>query len=164
MLDDVVEVLKVLPDEVVDPAVLWDCLEGAVNGLVSRCGTTNGDVVDVGDHVLRNLQLKDVCHVVMEDGDSVSPTHWQFGEMEGAVWRLESGVVVGCFGESMFVISNIQVEHSSAGTICKLLGDLFSEGSDTGMLDGDSVEWFETMDGANDVGFFLCYAEPVRVV
>ena len=32
------------------------------------------------------------------------------------------------------------------------------------MLDGDGVEWFETMNWANGVGFFLCYAEPVRVV
>ena len=45
MLDDVVEVLKVLPDEVADPAVLWDCLEGAVGSLVSRCGTLDGDIV-----------------------------------------------------------------------------------------------------------------------
>ena len=36
--DDVVEVLKVLPDEAVDPTVLWDCLEGAVGSLVSRWG------------------------------------------------------------------------------------------------------------------------------
>ena len=59
----------------VDAAVLWDGLEGAVGGLVSCCGTANGDIVDVGDCVLGNLWLKDVCHVVVEDGDSVSPTH-----------------------------------------------------------------------------------------
>ena len=35
---------------------------------------------------------------------------------------------------------------------CELLGDLFGEGSDTGMLDCDGV------------GFFLRYAEPARVV
>ena len=57
-----------LPDEAADPTVLWDCLEGAVSSLVSRCGTSDGDIADVGDRVLRNLQLKDVCHVVMEDG------------------------------------------------------------------------------------------------
>ena len=32
------------------------------------------------------------------------------------------------------------------------------------MLDCDSVEWFETVDGTNGVGFFLCYAKPVRAV
>ena len=86
MLDDVVEVLKVLPDKAADPTVLWDCREGAISGLVSRCGTSDGDIVDVGDRVLGNLWLKDVRHVVMEDGDRVSPTHREFGEMEGAVW------------------------------------------------------------------------------
>ena len=142
-----------LPDEAADPAVLWDCLEGAISSLVSRCRTMNGDVVDVGDRVLGNLQLKDVHYIVVEDGDSVSPTHWEFGETEGAVWHLESGVVVGCFGESTFVVSNVQVEHSATSTTCKLLGDLFHEGGDAGVLDCDGVEGFETVDGTNGVGF-----------
>ena len=97
-------------------------------------------------------------------GDSVSPTHREFGEMEGAVWGLESGVVAGRFGKSAFVVSDIQVEHSSAGTTCELLCNLFSEGSDTGMLDHDGIEGFETMDWVNGISFFLCHAEPVRVV
>ena len=154
-----------LPDKAVNAAVFQDCLEGAIGGLVSRCRTADGDIVDVGDHVLGNLQLKDVHHVIMEDGDCISPTHWQFGETKGAVWCLESGVVVRCFSGCAFVISNIQVKHSSTGTTCKLLGNLFSEtGSDARMLDHDGVEGFETMHWVNDVSFFLCYAEPARVV
>ena len=82
--------------------------------------------------------------------------------MEGAVWCLESGVVTRCFGERAFVISDIQVKHSSAGATCELLGYLFCERCDTGMLDGD--DGFETVDGTNGVGFFLCYTEPVRAV
>ena len=135
MLDDAVEVLKMLPNEAADAAVLQDCLEGVIGGLVSCCGTMDGDIIDVGDRVLGNLQLKDVHHVIMEDGDSVRPTHQEFGEMKGTVWHLESGVVVGCFGKSVFVISDIQVEHSFTGMTCELLGDLFSEGSDAGVLD-----------------------------
>ena len=68
-----------LPNEVVDAAVLWDCLEGAVGGLVSRCGTADGDIVNIGDCVLGNLWLKDMHHVIVEDGDSISPTHREFG-------------------------------------------------------------------------------------
>ena len=75
-----------------------------------------------------------------------------------------STVVVRCFGEHTFIVANIQVEHSSAGMTCELLGDLFSEGSDAGMLDGDSIEGFETVDWVNGIGFFLCYTEPARVV
>ena len=153
-----------LPNEPADSAVLRDCLKGAVGGLVSGCGTSDGDIINVGDHVLGNLWLKDVRYVIVEDGDSISPTHREFGEMKGAVWGLESGVVVGGFGESAFVVSNIQVEHSSAGTTCELLSDLFGEGSDTRVLDRDGVERFKTVDGTNSVGFFLCYAEPARVV
>ena len=156
--------MKMLPNEAADAAVLWDCLEGAVGSLVSRCGTSDGDIVDVGDCVLGNLRLKDVCHVIVEDGDSVSPTHQEFGETEGAIWGLESGVVVGHFGESTFVVSDIQVEHSSTGTTCKLLSNLFGEGSDARMLDCDGVEWFKTVDRTNGIGFFLRYAEPARAV
>ena len=153
-----------LPDEAANATVLQDCLKGAVGGLVSCCGTANGDIVDVGDCVLGNLQLKDVHHIVMEDGDSISPTHQEFGEIKGAIWFLESGVVMGCFSENTFIVSDIQVKHSSTGTTCKLLSDLFSEGSDTGMLDHDGIEGFETMDWVNGVSFFLRYAEPARPV
>ena len=153
-----------LPDEATNAAVLWNCFKGAVRGLVSCCGTSDGDIVNVGDHVLGNLWLKDVCHIVVEDGDHVSPTHREFGEMKGAIWCLKSGVVTRCFGECAFVISNIQVEHSSTGTTYELHSDLFGEGSDAGMLDHDCVEWFETVDGTNGVSFFLRYAEPARVV
>ena len=113
MLDYPVEVLEMLPDEAANAGVFRDCFEGAIGGLVSRRRTSDGDVVDVGDSELGNLWLKDVRHVVVEDGDHVSPTHQEFGEMEGAVRGLESGVVAGCFSESAFVISDIQVEHSS---------------------------------------------------
>ena len=164
MLDDAIDVLKMLPNKMVDAAVFWHGLEGAIGGLVSRCGSADGDIVNVGDCVLGNLWLKDVHHVVMEDGDSISPTHREFGETKGTVWCLESGVVTRCLGEHVFIISDIQVKHSSAGMTCKLLGDLFGEGSDAGMLDRDGIEGFETMDWANGVGFFLRYAEPARAV
>ena len=147
-----------------DATVLQDCLEGAVKGLVSHCGTTDGDIIDVGDRVLGNLQLKDVCHIIMEDGDCISPTHQEFGETKRTIWHLESGVVMGCLGKSAFIVSDIHVEHSSAGTTCELLSNLFGEGHDARMLDGDSVEGFETMDWANGVSFFLHYTEPARVV
>ena len=113
MLDDVVEVLKVLPDEAADAAILWDCFEGAVWGLVSHYRTMNGYIVNVGDCVLGNLWLKDVRHIIMEDGDSVIPTHWEFGETEGAVWCLEGGVVARHFGEHAFIVADIQVKHPS---------------------------------------------------
>ena len=64
-----------LPDEVANTTVFQDGLEGAIGGLVSRCGTSDGDIIDVGDCVLGNLQLKDVRYVIVEDGDHVSLTH-----------------------------------------------------------------------------------------
>ena len=65
-----------LPDKAANATVLQNCFEGAIRGFISRCGTSDGDIVNVGDRVLGNLRLKDVRHVVVEDGDCVSPTHW----------------------------------------------------------------------------------------
>ena len=107
MLDDAVEVLKMLPDKATNATVLQDCLKAVVRGLVSHWGTLDGDIIDVGDCVLGNLRLKDMHHIIMEDGDSVSPTHQEFGETKGAVWCLESGVVIRCFSECTFIISDI---------------------------------------------------------
>ena len=64
----------------------------------------------------------------------------------------------------MFIVSNIQVEHSSAGMTCELLGNLFGEGSDARVLDHDGVEGLKTVDRMNGIGFFLCYAEPARAI
>ena len=164
MLNDAVEVLKVLPNKAVDATILWDGFEGAIGGLVHHYGTTNGYVIDIGYGELGNLWLKDVHHIIVEDGDSVSPTHQEFGEMEHIVRCLEGGVVARHFGNSMFIIANIKVKLSSTGTTCKLLGDLFSERSDTRMLDGNGIEGFETVDWANGISFFLHYAEPARAV
>ena len=122
-----VEVLEVLPDEVVNAAILQDGFEGAIGGLVCRCRATNGDIVDIGDHVLGNLQLKDVHYIVMENGDCISPTHRELGETECDIRCLKGGVVMRCFGKHAFVVANIQVKHSSTGTTCKLLSDLLGE-------------------------------------
>ena len=153
-----------LPDEAVDTTILWDGFDGAIGGLVCRGGAVNGHIVDIGYGVLGNLWLKDVCYVVMENGDCVSPTHREFGETECTIWCLKGGVVVRCFGEHMFIIADIQVKHSSTDLTCELLGDLFSERSDARVLDCDCIEGFEAVDQMKGFSFFFCYAEPVRVV
>ena len=144
----------------VDTTVLQDCFKGAVRGLISHCGTVNGYIVDIGYGVLWNLWLKDVHHVIIEDGDSVSPTHQEFGEMQCTVRCLESGVVAIGFGKRTFVVA----KHSSAGMTCELLRNLVGERSDTRVLDHDGVEGFKTVDRVNNISFFLCYAEPAQAV
>ena len=124
----------------------------------------DGYIIDIGDCVLGNLQLKDVCYIIMENGDCASPTHWKFGEMEHAIWCLKGGVVARCFGEHTFIIAAIQVEHSSTCMTCELLGDLFGEGGEAGVLDSNCVKGFEAVDWANHISFFLCDTEPVQVV
>ena len=149
-----------LPDEAVDAAILQDGFKGAIRGLVCHCGAANGYIINVGYGVLWNLWLKDVCYIVMEDGDCISPTHWEFGEMECTVRCLKGGVVVRCLSEHVFVVADIKVKHSSTSTTCELLSDLFGERGDAGVLDCNCVEGFEGVDQENHIGFFLCYPEP----
>ena len=64
-----------LPDKVADAAVLRDCLEGAVQALIHRCGAVDGHIVDVGNGELGNLQLEDMCDVIVKNWNGVGPTH-----------------------------------------------------------------------------------------
>ena len=75
MLDDVIEVLKMFPDEAVDAAVLQDCLKGAILAPVHSHRATDRDIVYVGNGELGNLWLKDMCDVIMEYQNSVGPAH-----------------------------------------------------------------------------------------
>ena len=70
-----VQVLKMLPDEVEDAIVLRDCPEGATLALIHSHGAVDGHIIDVGNGELGNLQLKDMCDIVMENQNSVGPTH-----------------------------------------------------------------------------------------
>ena len=141
-------------------AILWDGFEGAIGGLVCCGGAANGHIIDIGYGVLGNLWLKDVHYVIMENGNCISSTHQEFGETEHAIWCLKGGVVTRCFSECTLVIANIQVEHSSAGMTCELLGNLFSERSDARVLDHGCIEGFEAVDWMKHFSFFLGYAEP----
>ena len=62
-----------LPDKVVDAAILWDGFKGTIGGLVHGHGATNGHVINVLYSVLGNLQLKD--NVIVEYGYCIGPTH-----------------------------------------------------------------------------------------
>ena len=150
-----------LPDKVADAAVLQDGFEGTVGGLVHGCGAKNGHIINVWYSILGNVWLKDMCNIIVEYGYCICPTHWEFGQTECAIQCLNHGVVARGFSECMLIVAYIQVEHPSTGTTCKLLSNLFSEWSDTGMLDCDAIEGFEAMDWVKGFSLFLGYAEPV---
>ena len=83
-----------LPDEAADAAVLQDCLEGAIWPLIHSCGAMDGHVVNVGNVELRNLWLKDMCDIIMENRNSIGPTHGQLRKAECTIRRLEHCIIV----------------------------------------------------------------------
>ena len=60
-----------LPNEAVNATILWDGFKGAIRGLVRCCRTTDGYIVNIWYGELVNLQLKDVCHVIVEMGTAL---------------------------------------------------------------------------------------------
>ena len=76
MLDNAVEVLKMFPNEMADPAVFRNGFKGSIIALVCGHGTMDGYIVYVGYNELGNLQLKDMHNIIVEYWYFVSPTHW----------------------------------------------------------------------------------------
>ena len=77
---------------------------------------------------------------------------------------MKGSVITRCFSEGAFIVAYVEVKHSSAGTTCELLGNLFGEWGNTRVLDGDGIERFEAVDWAKGFSFFLGYTEPAQTV
>ena len=76
-LDDTMDGLEVLPNEVTDARVLWNCLEASVSGLISRLRTFDRNVVSERLSPIGNLRWQDVSDVSLKDSGRVGPAHWQ---------------------------------------------------------------------------------------
>ena len=70
-------------------------------------GAPNGYIINVWDSVLGNLQLKDMCNIIVVYGYCICPTHQGFGQAECAVWCLKCGVVTRGFGKHAFIVAYI---------------------------------------------------------
>ena len=55
----------------------------------------------------------------------------------------------------MLVISDVQVQHTTASMTGEMLADLVCEQGDTGVLNGDFVKWLETVYNAERGAIFL---------
>ena len=75
-LHDLIDILEVLPNEVVNSAILQNCLEDSIIILISRHGAANGYVVNIWNSICWDFRLKDVSYVIMEYGNCVCPSHW----------------------------------------------------------------------------------------
>ena len=70
-----IDILKMLPNEAANSAILWNCLEGSIIVLIGRHGATNRHVVDIWNSIFWNFGLKYVSYVVVKYGNCVRPSH-----------------------------------------------------------------------------------------
>ena len=70
-----IDILKMLPNEATNSAILRNCLEGSIIVSIGRRGATNRHIVDIRNSIFWNFGLKDVGYVVMKYGNRVCPSH-----------------------------------------------------------------------------------------
>ena len=120
-LYDSVEVLEMFPDEAANARIFGNCFVRSIGLDISCRRTFEGNIVDIRNRDMRDFRLQDESDVVVEDRDGVGPTHREGDEALCSERCLECGVVSRAFGDWSFVISDIEVEHSSASAS----GELF---------------------------------------
>ena len=70
-----IDILKMLPNEAANSAILWNCLKGSIVVSIGRHGATNRHVVDIRNSIFWNFGLKDMGYVIMKYGNRVRPSH-----------------------------------------------------------------------------------------
>ena len=70
-----IDILKMLPNEAANSAILQSCLEGSIIVSIGRCGAVNRHIIDIWNSIFWNFRLKDVGYVVMKYGNCVRPSH-----------------------------------------------------------------------------------------
>ena len=70
-----IDILKMLPNEAANSAILQNCLKGSIIVSICRRGAANRHIIDVWNSIFRNFGLKDVGYIVMKYGNRVRPSH-----------------------------------------------------------------------------------------
>src|SRR5882762_7846160 len=100
----------------------------------------------------------------MEYRDRIRPTHGQLNQAEGSEGCLECRVVARAFVDGSLVVAYVEIENTATRAASEVLGELICKWWNTGMLYGDCVEWFETMDDAKRDSPFLKDCKPSRSI
>ena len=70
-----IDILKMLPNEAANSAILQSCLEGSIIVSIGRRGAAYRHIIDIWNSIFQNFGLKDVGYVVMKYGNCVRPSH-----------------------------------------------------------------------------------------
>ena len=70
-----IDILKILPNEAANSAILQNCLEGSIIALIGRRGAVNRHVIDIQNSIFWSFRLKNVSYVVVKYQNCVCPSH-----------------------------------------------------------------------------------------
>ena len=139
-LDDLMNCLKVLPNKSTNSGVLWNGLVDSVRELVLRLRTFDWNIVGEGLSPVRDLWVKDMGNVSLENSQRVSPTHGKYCEMEGAERSVIGSHVSGVLVELTLVKGNIEVESSVDKSSGEVFGNNVSIWRHSSVADCNSIQ------------------------
>ena len=111
VVEDVVDVREVLPDEFVDARVVRNRVVAAAGDLVVRCQALDAAIVHEGPRDVRDLRLEHEGDVIVENGDRVGPALREAHEADRADRGLDRGEVPGRNIYGAVIIPDEEVEH-----------------------------------------------------
>jgi len=92
-MENVMDIHKVLPDELANPIVVRNSLIATLQSLITQCWPFNAAVIHEGPGNIQNLRFQKELHILVENSDSISPTLWETGELNCTDRRLNGGEV-----------------------------------------------------------------------
>jgi hypothetical protein len=162
MVEDAVDVVEVFPDELTDASIGWDS-GVAVRHFITSGWSLDGTVIDKWVGNMRDLGFQDEGDIIMKNGHSISPALRETSEMHSSNRGLNSGEIMRGDVKRAVVIAYKEIQHRVARSTSHAFNKLISEGGDTRVADGDSIEWLEIMDKSKGA-IFLLHTEPVGAV
>jgi hypothetical protein len=162
MVEDAVDIVEVFPNKLMDASIGWD--SGiAVRHFVTSGWCLDGTVINKWAGNMRNLGFQDEGNVIVKNSHSISPALREASETHSSDRGLNSGEITRGDVKRAVVIAYKEIQHGVARSTGHAFNKLISKGGDTGVTDGDSIEWLEIVDKLKGA-IFLLHAEPVGAV
>jgi hypothetical protein len=93
-LHEPIESHEMFPDKPANAGVLGDSFEDTIGAFVAGSWTKSGGIIKERNGVFGYLVFEDVGDISLENGDRVTPSHWNSGDAESTERGLEGGKVV----------------------------------------------------------------------
>jgi hypothetical protein len=163
VVEDAMDILKVLPNELANARVFWNGLVTVIVSFIMNGQPLDGTIVNkqAGDEW--DLGHEEEGDIIMENGYGICPALWKACQSHSTNGRLNYGKVMWGDIKGAVVITDKKIEHGIACPTCHGLYDLVSERGNARITNGDCIKGLQVMDEAKGAALLL-HAEEVGSV